>query len=77
MVPPDRFIVETDSPYLAPVPYRGKRNEPAWVARVVETLAGLRGVSPATVAEQTTENFAGIFGGRQSQTAGRPVAAPR
>jgi TatD DNase family protein len=77
MVPSDRFLVETDSPYLAPVPHRGKRNEPAWVARVVETLAELRGVSPARVAEQTTENFAGLFGGPEEDSIPRVAAAPQ
>jgi TatD DNase family protein len=62
MVPSDRVLVETDAPYLAPVPYRGKRNEPAFVARVVEALAGLRGEPPARTAEQTTENFHQVFG---------------
>ncbi len=62
MVPDDRFLVETDAPYLAPVPNRGKRNEPALVARVVEMLAGLRGVSPAAVGAQSVENFAAVFG---------------
>ena len=44
--PEDRLLVETDSPYLAPIPYRGKRNEPSYVAKVVEQLAAVRGVSP-------------------------------
>ena len=61
-VPADRLLVETDSPYLAPVPFRGKRNEPAFVARVVESLATLRGETPARLAEQTTENFRTVFG---------------
>lgn len=61
-VPADRLLAETDSPYLAPVPHRGRRNEPAWVARVVEGLAGARGVSPAIVAAQTGGNFAALFG---------------
>ena len=47
LVPADRLLIETDAPYLAPVPHRGKRNEPAFVARVVETVAGLRGVPAA------------------------------
>lgn len=61
MAPPDRFLVETDSPYLAPVPYRGKRNEPAYVARVVEVVAELRGEAPARVAENTTRTFRSLF----------------
>jgi TatD DNase family protein len=56
-VPADRLLVETDSPYLAPVPFRGKRNEPAFVAKVVEHLAGIRGVAPGELARQTARNF--------------------
>jgi TatD DNase family protein len=62
MVPPDRFLVETDAPYLAPVPHRGKRNEPAYVPRVVEMLAEIRGTTAAAVAAQTTETFSKLFG---------------
>jgi len=61
MVPLDRLLTETDSPFLAPVPYRGKRNEPAYVARVVEALAALHEVSSATLAERTTSNFHSLF----------------
>lgn len=61
-VPPDRLLVETDAPYLAPVPHRGRRNEPALVARVVETIAGLRGDSAAALAERTTANFDAVMG---------------
>jgi TatD DNase family protein len=61
-VPADRLLVETDSPYLAPVPYRGRRNEPAFVSRVLETLAELRGVPPDALAAQVTRNFEGLFG---------------
>jgi TatD DNase family protein len=61
-VPEDRFLIETDSPFLAPLPYRGKRNEPAWVARVVERLATLRRVPLATIVECTTENALQLFG---------------
>lgn len=61
-VPEDRFLIETDSPFLAPLPYRGKRNEPAWVAQVAERLATLRGVSRAAVVERTTENALQLFG---------------
>jgi TatD DNase family protein len=60
-VPLDRLLAETDSPFLAPVPHRGKRNEPAWVAQVVETLAGLHGVAPRAMAERTTANFHALF----------------
>ncbi len=61
-VPADRLLAETDAPYLAPVPHRGKRNEPAWVARVVETLAEVRGSSPGRVADETEAAFAGLLG---------------
>lgn len=59
--PADRLLVETDSPYLAPVPHRGKRNEPAYVAKVVEQLAALRGTSAADISEQTDRNFERLF----------------
>ncbi len=61
-VPADRYLVETDAPYLAPVPHRGKPNRPAWVRHVAEFVAGLRGEPLATVAEQTTANFQRLFG---------------
>ncbi|MGM0593366.1 MAG: TatD family hydrolase [Pseudomonadota bacterium] len=60
-VPADRLLVETDSPYLAPVPHRGKGNQPAYVRHVAELLAQLRGVSEQELAEQTTENFNRLF----------------
>ena len=60
-VPTDRLLTETDSPYLAPVPHRGKRNEPAHVAHVVAALADLRGVSADDIASQTTANFHALF----------------
>jgi TatD DNase family protein len=62
LVPADRLLIETDSPYLAPVPFRGKRNEPAYVARVLEALAGARGETAALLAEQTSRNFVSLFG---------------
>ena len=62
IVPADRLLVETDSPYLAPVPYRGKRNEPAYVARVAASLADTRGVDAADLIKQTADNFATLFG---------------
>ena len=61
VAPADRILVETDAPYLAPVPFRGKRNESAYVVRTAERLAELRGVSVQTVAQQTTENFRVLF----------------
>jgi TatD DNase family protein len=60
-IPDDRLLVESDAPYLAPVPMRGKRNEPAWVAHTIERLAAVRGVSPETLAERTAENAARLF----------------
>ena len=60
-LPADRLLVETDAPYLAPAPHRGRRNEPAWVARTAEVLAGVRGLSPAELAELTTGNFRRLF----------------
>ena len=59
--PRDRLLVETDSPYLAPVPFRGKRNEPAHVGRVLESLAALRGDTRAGSTEQTRDNFERLF----------------
>jgi TatD DNase family protein len=61
LVPLDRLLTETDSPFLAPVPYRGKRNEPAHVAQVVAALADVHGVDPAVVAARTTANFHALF----------------
>jgi TatD DNase family protein len=60
-VPLDRMLVETDSPYLAPVPHRGKENQPAYVRDVAEYLAVLKGVSLASLAEATSANFARLF----------------
>ena len=60
-VPLDRLLTETDSPFLAPVPHRGKRNEPAFVTRVVDVLAELHRTGPATLAERTAANFHALF----------------
>jgi TatD DNase family protein len=60
-VPLDRMLVETDSPYLAPVPHRGKTNEPAFVKHVAEEVARLRGISFEDVAQATTRNFFALF----------------
>ncbi len=61
-VPSSRFLVETDSPFLAPVPHRGKRNEPYYVKYVVEKISELRGESFAEIAEKTTHNARELFG---------------
>ncbi len=60
-VPADKLLVETDAPYLAPVPHRGKRNEPAWVADTARVLAEVRGLEPAALADLTTANFRRLF----------------
>lgn len=60
-VPPDRLLAETDSPYLAPVPFRGKRNEPAYVTHVVSALAELHGLDAGEMARQTSANFHTLF----------------
>ncbi len=57
LVPADRLLVETDAPYLAPVPRRGRRNEPAFLVHVIDTLAALRGESPDIIAAATLKNF--------------------
>lgn len=61
-VPADRVLVETDAPYLAPVPHRGKRNEPAWVAETLRVLAEIRGTDGAAMAAQVARNFTALFG---------------
>ena len=61
MVPADRLLCETDSPYLAPTPHRGKRNEPAWVVRVAEDLATLRRIPLDDLTRQTSANFGVLF----------------
>lgn len=60
-IPMDRLLIETDSPYLAPVPYRGKTNDPSKVIHVAEKIAELRGLTVAEVARQTTDNFFRLF----------------
>lgn len=60
-VPLERILIETDSPYLAPVPHRGKTNEPAWVRHVAEEIARLRGIPLEAVAEATSANFFRLF----------------
>jgi len=60
-VPLDRMLIETDSPYLAPMPFRGKRNQPAWVRYVGEAIARLRGVPVDAIADATSANFFRLF----------------
>ena len=62
LTPLDRLLVETDSPYLAPVPYRGKRNEPAYVVETARRLAEIKGMGLEELAEATTRNVARLFG---------------
>src|SRR5207247_1625269 len=69
-VPLERLLVETDAPYLAPVPYRGRRNEPAYVVATAVSVAALKGVEPAVLASAATDNFFRLFG-----KATRPPAA--
>ena len=61
LVPLDRLLIETDCPYLTPIPFRGKRNEPAYVVEVARCLAGLRGLEIEELAEITTNNFRRMF----------------
>src|SRR5438552_4063681 len=68
-VPLDRLLVETDAPYLAPVPYRGRRNEPAYVAATAAAVAALKEIEPAELAAVTTDNFFRLFA-----KASRPAA---
>src|SRR5258705_7057680 len=60
-VPVDRLLIETDSPFLTPVPFRGRRNEPAFVVEVARCLADLRGIDLEDLARITTANFARVF----------------
>ena len=69
-VPADRLLVETDAPYLAPVPFRGKTNQPAYVRHVAEAVAAARGETLEAVAEVTTRNFFRLF------KDARPVTKP-
>lgn len=62
ITPIDRILLETDAPYLAPVPHRGKRNEPSYVAHVADTIAEIRGISKEALAGKTTANFKRFFG---------------
>jgi TatD DNase family protein len=60
-VPDDKFLIETDAPYLAPVPHRGKQNQPAYVADVAKFLASVRGQSVEEIAALSTANFKRLF----------------
>lgn len=60
-MPHDRLLVETDAPYLAPVPFRGKRNEPGWVAHTAKLLGEIHGLTPTGIADLTTANFRHLF----------------
>ncbi len=60
-VPPDRILIETDAPYLAPVPRRGKRNEPAFVVHTAAAIAAVKGVDVEEISQQTTDNFFRLF----------------
>jgi TatD DNase family protein len=62
--PPHRLLVESDAPYLAPIPHRGKRNEPAWVSFTLARLAAARGVEPESLGEQVIDNARRFFGWR-------------
>ncbi len=64
-VPLDRLLVETDAPYLAPVPYRGQRNEPAWTAETLKAVARVRGLEPEALGEAVSANFRRLFGARR------------
>lgn len=66
LVPPDRLLIETDSPYLAPAPFRGKPNEPRYVYRVAETIADLKDMTVDEVAEISTRNFHCLFGSERA-----------
>ncbi len=73
-LPMDRVLVETDAPYLAPVPYRGKRNEPAFVAAIAEALADVKGVSVQTIAAETSANALRLFAKMPAPAAGAEAA---
>ena len=60
-IPDDRFLIETDSPYLAPIPHRGKPNYPTYVRYVADQIGELRGISSSKVADMTTRNFNNLF----------------
>lgn len=75
-VPSDRILVETDAPFLAPIPLRGQTNEPAYVAHTARFLAGLRRITPDALAELTTANFGTLFPTTRNKNSGLS-ASPR
>ncbi len=76
-VPPERLLVETDAPYLAPVPHRGRPNEPAWTVHTARVLAGTIGVSEDEAARLTTANFARLFAKARPFVGARPDGSAR
>jgi TatD DNase family protein len=74
-LPLDRLLVETDAPYLAPVPMRGRRNEPAFVVHTAAALASLKGIAPDELARVTTENFFRLFEKARAPAAAASIAA--
>jgi TatD DNase family protein len=71
MVPLDRMLIETDSPYLAPIPHRGQRNQPAFVREVARQIGELRNLSAEEIGARTTRNFYNFFGLTPDSTGGR------
>ena len=72
-MPDERIMIETDCPYLAPVPYRGRRNEPAFVPHVGEKLAEIKGWTVEQTAERTTQAFFSLFSKAKAQIKGKSV----
>ena len=60
-IPLDRILIETDSPWLAPVPFRGKKNEPKYVSEVAKTVAEIKGITLQEVSETTSQNYRNLF----------------
>jgi TatD DNase family protein len=72
-LPLERILIETDAPFLAPIPHRGKRNEPAWVKEVAVTIGRLHGIESDHVAAQTAQNFGKLFGTGLEMSVGNPT----